>query len=60
MSSARTPGGTPFHRLARCYERRATVVNAFFDVADTIITIRSPVRRAWSTHRWDERPKRRP
>ncbi|MFD3648611.1 IS5 family transposase [Streptomyces cyaneofuscatus] len=49
-----------FHRLARCYERRATVINAFFDLADTIITIRSLIRRAWTTHRWDDRPKRRP
>ncbi|MDW6064015.1 transposase [Streptomyces sp. FXJ1.4098] len=49
-----------FHRIARCYERRATVVNAFFDLADTIITVRSLIRRAWTTHRWDDRPKRRP
>lgn len=49
-----------FHRLARCYERRATVANAFFDLADTIITVRSLIRRAWTTHRWDDRPKRRP
>jgi transposase len=49
-----------FHRLARCYERRAPVVNAFFDVTDTIITVRSLIRRAWMTHRWDERPNRRP
>ncbi|GAA1502238.1 IS5-like element ISCgl6 family transposase [Kitasatospora kazusensis] len=49
-----------FHRLARCYERRTTVINAFFDLADTIITIRSLIRRAWTTHRWDNRPNRRP
>ncbi|MFJ1609394.1 IS5/IS1182 family transposase, partial [Streptomyces sp. NPDC088253] len=49
-----------FHRLARCYERRAPVVNAFFDLTDTIITVRSLIRRAWMTHRWDERPNRRP
>lgn len=29
------------HRLARCYERRMTVIDAFFDLADTIIAIRS-------------------
>ncbi|MEU6523626.1 IS5 family transposase [Streptomyces sp. NPDC046924] len=50
----------PFHRLVRCYERRATVVDAFFDLADTIIAVRSLIRRAWTTHRWDERPNRRP
>ncbi len=49
-----------FHRLARCFERRATVIEAFFDLTDTIITVRSLIRRAWTTHRWDDRPKRRP
>jgi len=49
-----------FHRLARCYERRTTVIDAFFDLADTIITVRSLTRQAWTTHRWDERPRRRP
>ena len=49
-----------FHRLARCYERRTTVIDALFDLADTIITVRALSRRAWTTHRWDERPNRRP
>jgi hypothetical protein len=49
-----------FHRLARCYERRVTVIDAFFDLADAIITVRSLIRRSWTTHRWDERPDRRP
>jgi transposase len=49
-----------FRRLARCYERRATVIDAFFDLADTIITVRSLIRRAWTTHRWDERANRCP
>ncbi|MFD7446188.1 IS5 family transposase [Streptomyces sp. NPDC059909] len=49
-----------FYRLARCYERRTTVIDAFFDLADTIITVRSLIRQAWTTHRWDERPNRRP
>ncbi|KAB1138972.1 IS5/IS1182 family transposase, partial [Streptomyces luteolifulvus] len=31
-----------------------------FDLADTIITVRSLIRQAWTTHRWDERPHRRP
>jgi transposase len=48
-----------FHRLARCYERRTSVIDAFFDLADTIITVRSLIRRAWKTHRWEERTKRR-
>ncbi|MFE5862160.1 IS5 family transposase [Streptomyces virginiae] len=49
-----------FHRLARCFERRTIVIDVFFDLADTIITVRSLIRRAWTTHRWDERPCRRP
>jgi IS5 family transposase len=49
-----------FNRLQRCYERREIVVEAFFDLADTIITIRSLIRQAWITHRWDTRPTRRP
>ncbi|MEV4917413.1 IS5 family transposase [Streptomyces tirandamycinicus] len=49
-----------FHRLARCYERRTTVIDAFFDLVDTIITVRSLIRQAWTTHRWDERPNHRP
>jgi len=49
-----------FQRLARCNERRATVINAFFDLADTIITVRSLIRRVWTTHRWHTRPRHRP
>jgi transposase len=49
-----------FGRLQRCYERREDVVDAFFDLADTIITVRSLIRRAWTIYRWDSRPARRP
>jgi transposase len=49
-----------FHRLASCYERRRAVIEAFFDLADTIITVRSLIRQAWTTYRWDARPRRRP
>ena len=30
----------PFNRLQRCYERNEDVIDAFFDLADTIITVR--------------------
>jgi transposase len=49
-----------FGRLQRCYERRENVIDAFFDLADTIITVRNLIRRAWTTYRWDIRPARRP
>lgn len=48
------------HRPARCYERRVTVVDAFFGLADTITAVRSLIRRSWTTHLRDERPNRRP
>jgi IS5 family transposase len=48
------------HRLARCYERRIDVINALFDLTDAVITVRSLVHRAWTTHRCDDRPTRRP
>ncbi len=34
-----------FNRLQRCYERNEDVIDAFFDLADTIITVRSLIRR---------------
>jgi transposase len=49
-----------FNRLQRCYERRQAVIEAFFDLADAIIALRSLIRQAWTTHRWDTRPRRRP
>jgi len=49
-----------FNRLQRCHERTEIVIDAFFDLADAIITVRSLIRRAWTTHRWDNRPARRP
>lgn len=43
--------------LARSYERRATVSDAFFGLADTVITTRSLIRQSWTTHRSDDRPR---
>lgn len=34
--------------------------DAFFDLADTIITVRSLIRQAWAIYRWDTRSPRRP
>ena len=49
-----------YTRLQRCYERREEVIDAFCDLADAIITVRSLIRQAWTTYRWDKRPARRP
>ncbi len=49
-----------FHRIARCHERQISAIEAFFDLAGAIIIIRSLIRRAWATHRWDTRPQRQP
>jgi hypothetical protein len=35
-----------FNRFQRCYERHEQVIGAFFDLADTIIAVRSLIRRA--------------
>jgi hypothetical protein len=44
----------------RPYERTARVVDAFFDLADAIITLRSLIRQAWTSYRWDTHPAKRP
>jgi transposase len=49
-----------FNRLQRCYERDEDVIDAFFDLADAIITARRLIREAWTLYRWDGRPARRP
>jgi transposase len=38
-----------FNRLQRCYERKEDVIDAFFDLADTIITVRSMIRQSWTS-----------
>jgi transposase len=49
-----------FNRLQRCYERKEDVIDAFFDLADAIITVRSMIRQSWALYRWDSRPGKRP
>ena len=46
--------------LQRCYERNEDVIDAFFDRADAIITVRRLIREAWTLYRWAGRPVRRP
>ena len=49
-----------FNRLQRCYERNEDIIDAFFDLADAIITVRRLIREAWTLYRWVGRPARRP
>lgn len=49
-----------FKKLAICTERRARVIDAFIALANAIIIVRRLIRTAWTTHRWDTRPARRP
>ena len=50
-----------FGKLQRCYERKEKVIDAFFDLADAVITtVRRLIREAWTLYRWDNRPANRP
>ena len=49
-----------FNRLQRCYERNEDVIDAFFDLAEAIITVRRLIREAWTLYRWAGRPAKRP
>jgi transposase len=49
-----------FRKLAICTEKRIRVIEAFIALANAIIIVRRLIRQAWTTHRWDARPARRP
>jgi transposase len=49
-----------FTLTAICTERRVAVINALLALMTAIIVIRRLIREAWTTHRWDTRPRRRP
>lgn len=49
-----------FTKLLICTERRTRVIEAFIALANAVIIIRRLIRIAWTTHRWDTRPARRP
>jgi hypothetical protein len=49
-----------FNKPAICTERRTRVIDAFIALANAVIIIRRLVRTAWTSHRWDSRPTRRP
>ena len=49
-----SPRGTPLQA------GRRWVIEAFIALANTIITIRNLIHHAWTTHRWDQQPTRKP
>jgi transposase len=49
-----------FNIVLICTERRTVVIEAFLALINAIIVVRRLVREAWKTHRWDQRPHRRP
>jgi transposase len=49
-----------FRKLQVRTERRARVIDALIALANAVIITRRLIRIAWTTHRWDTRPTRRP
>jgi len=49
-----------FKKLAICTERCGRVIDAFIALANAVIITRRLITQAWTTHRWDTRPTRRP
>jgi hypothetical protein len=49
-----------FKKLHICTERRTRVIDALIALANAVIITRRLIRHAWTTHRWDMRPSRRP
>jgi transposase len=49
-----------FKKLLICTERRTRIIHALIALANAVIIIRRLLRAAWTTHRWDNRPGRRP
>ena len=53
-------GALPVRRAAHITVHLDARIDAFIALANTIIITRQLIRRAWTTHRWDTRPTRRP
>lgn len=49
-----------FGKLRVCTERHTRVIDAYIALANTIIIVRRLIRTAWTTHRWDTKPTRKP
>ena len=49
-----------FKKLAICTERHTRITDAYIALANAVITLRRLLRQAWTSHRWNTRPARRP
>ncbi len=49
-----------FRKLHICTEKRVRVIDAFIALANAITIVRRLIRQAWTNHRWNNRPTRRP
>jgi hypothetical protein len=52
--------GQPVRQAAWCTERRRVVVEFWLLLALALIVAGRLIRRAWTTYRWEGRPRRRP
>jgi hypothetical protein len=52
--------GNQYGKLRWCTERRRRVVAFWLALASAVMVCGRLVRRAWTHHRWDSRPRRRP
>jgi hypothetical protein len=52
--------GNQFGKLRWCTERTTSVVEFWICLAQAIVTLGRLLRRAWTRHRWEGRPRRRP
>jgi len=52
--------GNQYGKLRWCTERRRLVVAFWLALASAVMVCGRLVRRAWTHHRWDSRPRRRP
>jgi len=49
-----------YGKLRWCTERRQAVVEFWLGLAMALLVVGRLIRRAWTTHRWEGRPRRRP
>jgi hypothetical protein len=52
--------GKPVRQAALVHERRRVVVEFWLALATAAMVCGRLLRRAWTSHRWDGRPRRRP